>query len=438
MSEIQNSQLSTLNSPLIPPGYKKTEVGVIPEDWDHITFGHLYAEPSRNGIYKTPEFQGHGTRIVNMGEMFGLEFISNQDMSRVRLTLRELSASKLQDGDLLFGRRSVVPAGAGKCSLVVSPSEPMTFESSIIRVRLDRMKILPRFYYYFFASSKGRSIVGIIVSGTNVKGIRASELRELKVPLPPLPEQRAIAEALSDADAFIESLEQLIAKKRHIKQGAMQELLTGKKRLPGFGGKWEVKALSDCLLTKPDYGINAPAVPFSDRLPTYIRISDISEHGQFVPDPRVSVKAPAADQFYLHEGDLVFARTGASVGKSYLYDSEDGLLVFAGFLIRIRPNPAALVPAFLAAYATTKPYWNWVRLMSMRSGQPGINGNEYAQLPIRLPPLPEQTAIAAILTDMDAEIAALEAKLAKARQIKQGMMRELLTGRIRLVNPVKS
>ena len=78
-------------------------------------------------------------------------------------------------------------------------------------------------------------------------------------------------------------------------------------------------------------------------------------------------------------------------------------------------------------------YWNWVHLMSMRSGQPGINGNEYAQLPLTLPPLPEQTAIAAILSDMDAEIAALEAKLAKARNLKQGMMQELLTGRIRLI-----
>src|SRR5216117_2972311 len=95
------------------PGYKQTEVGVIPEDWNHRTFGRLYAEPSRNGIYKASEFQGRGTRIVNMGEMFGYEFISDQSMSRVALTTRELSANSLQDGDLLFGRRSVVPAGAG-------------------------------------------------------------------------------------------------------------------------------------------------------------------------------------------------------------------------------------------------------------------------------------------------------------------------------------
>jgi type I restriction enzyme S subunit len=123
------------------------------------------------------------------------------------------------------------------------------------------------------------------------------------------------------------------------------------------------------------------------------------------------------------------------VGKSYLYDPRDGELVFAGFLIRVRPNPDRLVPAFLAAYVMTRRYWNWVSLMSMRSGQPGINGNEYAQLPLSLPSLPEQTAIAAVLTDIDAELAMLEQGLAKVRALKQGMAQELLTGKTRLVSP---
>ena len=213
----------------------------------------------------------------------------------------------------------------------------------------------------------------------------------------------------------------------------MQELLTGKKRLPGFSGEWEVKRLGDCLISRPDYGINAPAVPFSDRLPAYIRITDISEDSRFSPEKLVSVRAANAGNYYLSDGDLVFARTGASVGKSYLYNPLDGRLVFAGFLIRVRPDPAILIPAFLAAYATTDAYWNWVRLMSMRSGQPGINGNEYAQLPISLPSIPEQTAIAAVLSDMDAGIAAVERKRDKTRALKQGMMQELLTGKTRLV-----
>ena len=193
------------------PGYKLTDVGVIPEDWEERAFKTLYSESSRNGIYKTVEFQDRGTRIVNMGEMFGLEFISNQEMSRVLLTSKELALFGLQDGDLLFGRRSVVPAGAGKCSIVVALREPLTFESSIIRVRLNPKGANPFFYYYVFSSQIGRSVMNAIVSGTNVKGIRASELKELKVPVLSFNEQSAIATVLLDTDTLITSLDQLIS-----------------------------------------------------------------------------------------------------------------------------------------------------------------------------------------------------------------------------------
>ncbi len=273
-------------------------------------------------------------------------------------------------------------------------------------------------------------------------------VQQCHLALPPTrTEQEAIAEALSDADALIESLQQLIAKKRQIKQGAVQELLTGRKRLPGFqkapghkrtevgviSADWEVAPLGQLLKRVPSYGINAPAIPFDSRFPTYLRITDITENGRFSEATKASVNHPASEAYLLEPGDIVFARTGASVGKPYLYNPEDGRLVFAGFLIRLTPKPDNLVPAFLSFFAQSHPYWNWVKVNSMRSGQPGINGREYASLPIALPPTKaEQEAIAAILSDMDVETAALEQRLAKVRQIKQGMMQELLTGRIRL------
>ena len=196
---------------------------------------------------------------------------------------------------------------------------------------------------------------------------------------------------------------------------------------------WNVHTLRRCLSAQPDYGINAPAVPFSDRLPAYIRITDITEDGRFSPEKPVSVKRADADRYYLNDDDIVFARTGASVGKSYLYKPNDGKLVFAGFLIRVNPDAAKLVPAYLAGYVTTGAYWNWVRLMSMRSGQPGINGKEYGQLPIPLPPtLDEQRAIAGALSDVDALIGALDKLIAKKRDLKRAAMQQLLTGQTRL------
>lgn len=196
--------------------------------------------------------------------------------------------------------------------------------------------------------------------------------------------------------------------------------------------EWEVKELGDCLLKKPEYGINAPAVPYSDNLPVYLRITDISDDGRFLSENRTSVNNISSYKYLLEKDDVVFARTGASTGKTYLNNPKDGELVFAGFLIRVKVNPNELIAQYLKSYTETANYWNWVRIMSMRSGQPGINGNEYAQLKIPLPPLPEQQAIASTLSDVDTLITALEHLITKKRNIKQGAMQQLLTGKKRL------
>lgn len=197
--------------------------------------------------------------------------------------------------------------------------------------------------------------------------------------------------------------------------------------------EWEVVPLRRLLKSPPSYGINAPAIAYDSRCPTYLRITDISEEGRFISDSKASVSHPLAMTYLLNEGDVVFARTGASVGKSYLYDPRDELLVYAGFLIRIQPDSEKLVSAYLTNFVHSRPYWNWVKVNSMRSGQPGINGQEYASLLIPLPPTKaEQRAIASALSDADALIEGLERLIAKKRDLKQGAMQELLTGKRRL------
>lgn len=173
--------------------------------WEEVQFESLYAIPSRNGVYKSQEFRGTGYRMVNMGELFGYDFISSQEMSRIQLSETEYQANRLEDGDLLFGRRSLVESGAGKCSVVVSPSEPTVFESSIIRVRLDQHKTNPKFLFYYFKSHQGRGRVSAIVSGVNVKGIRGSDLKNIMVAKPPLPIQNRIVDILSAYDDLIEN-----------------------------------------------------------------------------------------------------------------------------------------------------------------------------------------------------------------------------------------
>lgn len=351
----------------------------------------------------------------------------------------------LEENDLVFARTG---ASVGKSYLYNPAHGKLVYAGFLIRIKPEPTRLISKYLSAFATTGTYWQWVRVMSMRSGQPGINGTEYSQMPIPLPPLPEQRAIATALSDVDQLLTSLDQLIAKKRNIKQATMQQLLIGKQRLPGFSGAdgklkkteigfipedWQIKKLGSCLTTRPSYGINAASVAYRDTLPTYLRITDIDARGNLDLSNMTSVDNLESDRFYLEENDLVFARTGASVGKSYLYNPDHGRLVFAGFLIRIRPDRTKLNAKYLSAYVTTGAYWQWVRVMSMRSGQPGINGVEFGQLPIPLPPVSEQLAIASALSMMDSEISVLEQKREKTKLLKQGMMQELLTGRIRLV-----
>ncbi|WP_294677163.1 restriction endonuclease subunit S [uncultured Fluviicola sp.] len=190
---------------------------------------------------------------------------------------------------------------------------------------------------------------------------------------------------------------------------------------------WEVMSLGDILLSNPDYGINASAVKYNDALPTYLRITDIDDEGNFIKKNLSSVNNINSEKYYLNKDEIVFARTGASVGKTYLYKEYDGRLVFAGFLIRLKINTEEASSKFVFYNTQTTYYKNWIISNSMRSGQPGINSNEIKGFQIPLPPLPEQEFIAEALSDTDTWIESLEKLVNKKRLIKQGAMQKLLT-----------
>lgn len=179
--------------------------------WSEVDFESLFATPSRNGVYKSKDHHGSGVPIVNMGELFAFNRIGDQPMSLIRMSDAEMDKSGLVDGDLLFGRRSLVEEGAGKCSMVYKPIGPLTFESSIIRVRLDRTVADPEFFFNYFRSPIGRSRIRAIVGGAAVKGIRGSDLKLIKVHLPPLVEQVAIRQIVATYDDLIATNQRRIA-----------------------------------------------------------------------------------------------------------------------------------------------------------------------------------------------------------------------------------
>ncbi len=284
-----------------------------------------------------------------------------------------------------------------------------------------------------------RSNLNQYATGQAQPGLSVEVLDKVSVALPPTEnEQQKIAECLSSLDELIGAESQKLDALKAHKNGLMQQLFPSegetlpRLRFPEFQNapEWVAVPMGDLLSRKPEYGVNAPGSPYSENLPTYLRITDIDDDGRFLSESKVSVDIVATEENHLSEGDIVLARTGASVGKSYRYRKSDGRLVFAGFLIRIRPNHGKADPIFLSNFLTTNQYWDWVRITSTRSGQPGLNGSEYSSLQVPIPPsgkegLAEQQRIAKCLSSLDDLIAAQIAKLAALQTHKQGLMQQL-------------
>ncbi|MBE7697089.1 restriction endonuclease subunit S [Tenacibaculum finnmarkense] len=195
---------------------------------------------------------------------------------------------------------------------------------------------------------------------------------------------------------------------------------------------WNNIILGDCCKEKPSYGINAAAVEFNEELPRYIRITDIDDYGRFSPNKLTSVNEKGWEDFILKKDDILFVRTGSTTGKSYLYQEKDGELVYAGFLIKFSVDKTILLPYYLKLFTESSFYNQWVSVMSVRSGQPGINSKEYSLLPIHLPPLKEQEKIAKILSTWDEAIETTQSLIEKLQFRKKGLMQELLSGKKRL------
>lgn len=195
---------------------------------------------------------------------------------------------------------------------------------------------------------------------------------------------------------------------------------------------WKVEKLGEVSVNGSNYGINAPAVTYNKNLPKYLRITDIDEFGNYSTINKKSVNDNMYKNFILQDGDIVFARTGNTTGKTYLYNKKDGELVYAGYLIKFSLNKKLVNKHFIFNLTKINKYKYWVKVMSARSGQPGINGKEYESLNLPIPPLKEQEKIASILSTWDQYIENIDSIIESKKKQKKGLMQNLLTGEVRL------
>ena len=385
-------------------GFKQSELGEIPDDWRVALLSDI-AISIRSGKSSFDEVLGDFPVYGSTG-ILGWTTAADH-----------------------FGRAILVArvgANAGAVN-VVDGSYGVTDNTIIVRIG-DAV-----LWSYVWRQLQAKKL-NSLVFGSGQPLITGTQLKQLKIPVPIRPaEQHAIADALSDTDALIESLEQLLAKKRQIKQGAMQELLTGQRRLPGFRDEWRTKKLGEIGSFLKGRGVNrdqasSGAIPCVRYGEIYTAHQDrIAEFGSWI-----SAKV-AADATLLKSGDLLFAGSGETkeeIGKCVAF--LDDFPAYAGgdiVILRLREGH----PLFLG-YALNTPAA--VRQKASRGQGDAvvhISASALADVSIRMPDALEQAAIATTLSDMDLELTALEARLAKTRLLKQGMAQALLTGRIRLV-----
>ena len=296
----------------------------------------------------------------------------------------------------------------------------------------------------YLSSSSGRNAIEKNLNGSALQEIPIAALRKIPAVAPPIAEQEAIATALSDVDALLAKLGQLIAKKRDLKQAAMQQLLTGSTRLPGFGGEWEVKTLGDLFNFSGGYSASR------DQLSTegycYLHYGDI--HGaskmwvdtrvdyQDIPKLNIPLKRVSANAL-LKDGDVVFvdaSEDDEGASKHVVVVNKDNVPFISGLhTIVAKSKTEELAHEYRQYCFQTAAIRQQFLFYAVGTKVTGISKTNIAKLRLPVPPLKEQTAIATILSDMDTEIAALEARRDKTRDLKQGMMQELLTGKIRLV-----
>ena len=284
-----------------------------------------------------------------------------------------------------------------------------------------------------------------VANGVTRFGLTLEAARSLPVFLPPLHEQRAIADVLDSIDVAIERTEAVIAATETLRDSLLHELLTRGvpgwhtewKDVPGIGtipADWEVARLGN-VCEAPEYGATASAQPYNPQLPRYVRITDLTDDGRLRDDDLCSADPAQVNGYELRHGDLLFARSGATVGKSYLYHEIDGPCVYAGYLIRFRPVRECVLPEFLELITHSQPYYRWVGSMFRAGAQPNINAAEYASMMFCLPPLLEQRAITSLLKGVCNTLDGARTERDKTRVLRQSVGDQLLSGRRRI--PVK-
>ena len=397
--------------------FYKTE---IPSDWKVKKLGDI--GELKNGINKDKEDFGFGFPMINLMDVFGINKVhkNNLQLGLVNATERDLKEYSLQKGDVLFIRSSVKPEGVGLTTVICDDLEKTTYSGFIIRFRDNGCLDLEYKAQCFFESNFRNRLLNksTISANTNINQVA---LKSLQIPIPPLPEQRAIAKVLSAMDKAINANDQLIAQKELRKKWLTQNLLTGKKRLKGFSGEWQEYHLGQMFAERNERN--------TDELP----LLSIGQNGVYPQEDSIKKDTSNSDKSKYKKicvGDIGYNTMRMWQGRSAL-SALEGIVSPAYTILKPRKTADALFFSYL--FKTPKLVnLFWRNSQGLVGDTLNCKYKDFSIVKAFLPLKDEQTAIAKILQTADKELDLLRAKTEKLKEQKKGMMQVLLTGKKRL------
>lgn len=419
-------------------GYKKTEFGVIPHIWKCCTVEEILEKssvsikigPFGSQLKKELISNNGDYRVYGQENVYDNNFeIGERYLSKERFL--QLQSCEIKYGDILISMMGTI----GKCVIVPEKFLRGIMDSHLIRLRVDKNNVMRVYIKYLIAESSviKQQLVKLSVGGI-MSGLSSGIIKQLLFPIPPLSEQHAITTALSDMDGLISSLKKLIDKKKNIKQGVMQELLTSKRRLDGFSGDWGTdkfrnitKVITCGMAATPTYINSNVGVPFLS--------STNIKNGKVRWDNFKHIHIDLHKRLYKNNpplgGDILYSRVG-TIGEAAVIPFNKEFSIYVSLtLIKLCEY---MNSKFVAQLLNSNKYKRLaMQEVFLGGGVGNLNVNVVREFDIPIPSYEEQTAIANVLSELDTEIEELEKKLNKYKAIKQGMMQELLTGRIRLV-----